>query len=253
MAGAPVAAARARLAQYLRVAAGVNAACALGLVAATEAQRSREGGGGATREDAPSWPPEELMQAKRGVLAVRKRRASWIDGELASDHAGETGAVYIYRGALAALRMRGGNDAACEEFCRTHMRTEQHHLRAIEAITDERARTRLLPLWRTAGWTLGFVPTVLFGAAGLYATVEPVETFVVAHYQQQLDGLAPSSDNPDVKALAGILAACQADEAHHRDDAGSRVRAESGVVLRRAWSTVVHEGSTLAAEVARHV
>lgn len=40
------------------------------------------------------------------VLAGDGARGRWLAGELSSDHAGETGAVYIYRGALQALQVR---------------------------------------------------------------------------------------------------------------------------------------------------
>ena len=38
-----------------------------------------------------------------------KETAQWLNRELSSDHAGETGAVYIYHGALRALQVRGSS------------------------------------------------------------------------------------------------------------------------------------------------
>ena len=46
--------------------------------------------------------------------------------ELRTDHAGETGAVWIYRGVLAITR-----DAALRGFAQRHLATEQEHLRLI--------------------------------------------------------------------------------------------------------------------------
>ena len=38
-----------------------------------------------------------------------KETAQWLNRELSSDHAGETGAVYIYHGALRALQVRASD------------------------------------------------------------------------------------------------------------------------------------------------
>ena len=114
----------------------------------------------------------------------------WLDGEMSSNIAGETGAVSIYSGALAAIALRGAVGAplpeVAREFCHEHREAESAHLRLLESVVPASKRTRLLPLWRLAGWGLGFVPTVLGGAPALFRTVEAVETFVEEHYQQQI-------------------------------------------------------------------
>ncbi len=63
--------------------------------------------------------------------------ARWLAGELSSDHAGETGAVFIYRGAAAALRLRArvtADDAAAAAFVRAHCATEEAHLALFDAL-----------------------------------------------------------------------------------------------------------------------
>ena len=81
----------------------------------------------------------------------------WLIAELRSDHAGETGAVMIYRGILAFCR-----DATLRDFAQRHMSTEQGHLRLIEEVLPRAQHSRLLPIWRVAGWITGAVPA-LFG------------------------------------------------------------------------------------------
>jgi ubiquinone biosynthesis monooxygenase Coq7 len=73
--------------------------------------------------------------------------------ELRTDHAGEAGAVMIYRGVLAVAR-----DATLREFARHHLDTEARHLALIEAVVPGAGRSRLLPLWRVAGWLTGALP-----------------------------------------------------------------------------------------------
>ena len=73
--------------------------------------------------------------------------------ELRTDHAGETGAVMIYRGILAVSR-----DPAVRAFAHHHQATEQQHLELIEALQPTVRRSRLLPLWRLSGWLTGALP-----------------------------------------------------------------------------------------------
>ena len=71
---------------------------------------------------------------------------SWLRRELRSDHAGEYGAVMIYRGILAISR-----DAQARQFAERHLVTEARHLELMEEIVPPANRTRLLPLWHVMG------------------------------------------------------------------------------------------------------
>lgn len=104
----------------------------------------------------------------------------WLDCELSSNVAGETGAVYIYEGAKAALSLRGASESTLS-FVREHREAEARHLAIFSALLPPSKQTRLLPVWRVAGWVLGFVPALLSDRA-LFLTVEAVETFVEVHY-----------------------------------------------------------------------
>ena len=209
-----------------------------------------------------------LMEgAYRAFLKIRPLwratpSSAWPDGstwptqlrrELRTDHAGEAGAVMIYRGILAVTR-----DPQVREFAQHHLHTEARHLELIEAVVPSSGRSRLLPLWRVAGWLTGALPAC-FGARAVYATIESVETFVVQHYAEQISLIdvlseemsdAPSEGSPAVRdlrsndrrtegsgtqgrseslplqlslsALRTLLAHCQQDELTHRDDAHAR-------------------------------
>lgn len=191
---------------------------------------------------------------------ARAPTPAWPDAlrrELRTDHAGEAGAVMIYRGVLALTR-----DAALRDFAQHHLATESRHLALIEAVVPPSGRSRLLPLWRVAGWLTGAIPAC-FGARTVYATIEAVETFVDAHYAAQLaliDTLAPTADAPRQAALAelrALLAGCQQDEVAHRDDARARrsgaSRQGTGAGLTGAWTWVVGAGSAGAVRVSRWV
>ena len=164
-------------------------------------------------------------------------------GDIRSDHAGETGAVMIYRGILA-----GSRDPAICAFATTHLATEQGHLDLLETLLPAAQRSILLPIWRVAGFLTGFLPT-LAGARAVYATIDAVETFVDHHSQEQIDKL--SSHGPG-GALRTMLLVCQADEVHHRDEAREAQDRPAGFGLR-AWAWLVGFGSKSAVSAARRI
>jgi ubiquinone biosynthesis monooxygenase Coq7 len=89
-----------------------------------------------------------------------------------SNHAGETGAVEIYNGALWALRFRGYIRAAVgvtskgeyderlRAFCEEHRASEQHHLDLLNEVLEPPECSRLLPVWWVAGRSLGAISTL---------------------------------------------------------------------------------------------
>lgn len=164
--------------------------------------------------------------------------------DLRSDHAGETGAVWMYRGIL-----RFAHDPALRDFAQRHHATEQSHLATIESWLPARDRSRLLPLWRLAGWITGALPA-LFGPRAVYATIEAVERFVDGHYAEQIARL---DAHPELSALREILLACQADEVAHRDEASAARGVQPAGAVQRAWAWMVHAGSQAAVAVCRHV
>lgn len=167
---------------------------------------------------------------------------AWLVADLRSDHAGETGAVWIYRGVLAL-----SGDRALRAFAQRHLATEQRHLGLIDTCLPEADRSRLLPIWRLAGWLTGALPA-LFGPRAVYATIAAVETFVDQHYQVQIDRLATE---PGWAPLRELLDRCRLDEVAHRDEATAQA-GRTGPLMR-AWCTLVGVGSAAAVKVCRHV
>jgi len=172
--------------------------------------------------------------------------------DLRSDHAGESGAVTIYRGILATTR-----DEAVRRFAQGHLATEASHLAAIESLLTPAHRSRLLPLWRIAGWLTGALPA-LVGPRAVYATIEAVETFVDHHYGEQIESiekLDPGHAHPPLQALRALLEACRADEVGHRDEAAMLLaHSEQPVSLAlRLWVGSVGAGSRVAVKICRRV
>jgi ubiquinone biosynthesis monooxygenase Coq7 len=174
------------------------------------------------------------------IRSVRPLPA-WLVAELRSDHAGEVGAVEIYRGALAATWDHGLRSAILR-----HMETEKRHLRAMERVLDPADRSRLVPVWRLAGWLLGYTSS-LAGRNTYHHTIQAVETFVDYHYKAQIDRLERDGGHAE---LLRLLRSCQADEVEHRDDAARAANRAPGF-FGRVWSSIVGFGSAAAVAGAR--
>lgn len=178
----------------------------------------------------------------------------WLDRELSSNLAGETGAVAIYEGAAAAMRIRFADRADAIGFVESHGANERRHLALFRSILPPAGKhTRLIPLWRAAGRTLGFLPTLLGGPRALYVTVESVETFVEEHFRDQI---APLTEDGSCPELVRLLESCCEDEVEHKEDAARRLLDGEGDVRAwwvRPWSEIVRRGSSVAAEIARRV
>ena len=165
----------------------------------------------------------------------------WLDAELRSDHAGETGAVAIYSGILAAT-----SDPELISFALDHRETEMRHLALVEEWVPVAGRSRLLFAWRMAGFATGYLPA-FFGQNAVYATIDAVETFVEQHYSAQIDRLATHEDQAGLKSL---LVRCRDDEIKHRNQARGRAAEPVGFFLN-AWCQLVSIGSAGAVALAR--
>lgn len=160
--------------------------------------------------------------------------------DLRSDHAGETGAVCIYRGILAISR-----DKAVRAFAEAHLKTEQQHLALMTALLPTQQQSKLLPIWRIAGWLTGALPA-FFGAKAIFLTIDAVETYVDQHYAEQVDKLRA---RPADRELLKLLEACRLDEVAHRDDARGRYTTRR--TLGRLWASLVGRGSLAGVYLAR--
>jgi|TARA_B110000305_G_scaffold235827_1_gene296158 ubiquinone biosynthesis monooxygenase Coq7 len=165
-----------------------------------------------------------------------------LEAFLRSDHAGEVGAVYIYKGILTIAK-----DPELIEFSTRHLATEKEHLRKIEEILPINKRSKLVGLWKIAGYLLGFFPT-LINSRIVFATIEAVEAFVEEHYEDQLKYLR-AQPNPN-KTLIDLLQSCQDDEIEHKIESGHKKQLTPGLFLN-IWIKIVSGGSAFAVKVAK--
>jgi ubiquinone biosynthesis monooxygenase Coq7 len=162
------------------------------------------------------------------------------------DHAGELGAVHIYRGQRAVLGGAPGKQATAEQLERMEEHEQRHLARFDDLLNQTRTRPTLLaPLWRAAGFTLG-VGTALLGEKAAHACTDAVESVIEAHYAGQIAELR--SQDPD---LAAELAAFRDDElAHQHEAVQSGARDTPG---GRLLSAVIRAGCRAAIKISERI
>lgn len=106
------------------------------------------------------------------------------------DHAGEYGAVQIYRGQRAVFG-RSDSKAHAASLIAEMEAGEQEHLKTFDRLIAERGvrPTIMAPIWRVAGFGLGAV-TALMGEKAAHACTEAVEEVIEEHYGRQSERLA---------------------------------------------------------------
>ena len=132
------------------------------------------------------------------------------------DHAGEHGAVAIYRGQQAVFAGAAGEGRMLGLLAEMEA-GEAHHLETFDRLlTERRVRpTVFSPVWHAAGWTLGAV-TALMGRRAAMACTSAVESVIEGHYQEQADAL--SGDEAEAETRR-IFLNFREDELGHHDTA----------------------------------
>jgi ubiquinone biosynthesis monooxygenase Coq7 len=148
--------------------------------------------------------------ARPGLDAVRQR----LGEILRVDHAGELGAVHIYRGQRAVFAAAAGKGNISGDLLEMEAHEKAHLDRFDRLLNEQKVRPTLMaPLWRAAGFTLG-VGTALMGEKAAHACTEAVENVIEQHYAGQIAEL--EAREPE---LAAELSKFRDDELAHRDKA----------------------------------
>ncbi len=151
-----------------------------------------------------------MNQGPRAPGDVSRRRAEMIR----VDHAGEFGAVQIYRGQRAVFDRIGGK-AKTAALIADMEAGEQTHLATFDAMLRARnvRPTAMAPLWRFAGFSLGAV-TALMGEKAAHACTAAVEEVIEQHYAAQAEELG--EEDPE---LRDTVVRFREDELGHKDTA----------------------------------
>lgn len=184
--------------------------------------------------------PGRLGRNKPGPRAAR------IAQILRVDHAGEYGAVAIYRGQRAVFD-RAPSKATISAEIADMEAGEAEHLETFDRLLAERnvRPTLLSPLWNAAGFGLG-AATALMGERAAMACTAAVEDVIEKHYAEQADEL--DEVEPD---LAGLLRKFRDDELEHKataEEAGAH-----DAPGYRLFSSVIGVGCRAAIKIAEKI
>ncbi len=169
------------------------------------------------------------------------------DEMLRVDHAGEYGAVAIYRGQLAVFERQHGRERIIGQL-KEMAAEEQNHLDEFDRMlaAGHVRPTALSPIWNAAGFALG-AATALLGEKAAHACTEAVETVIEEHYGDQVTELNAAGED----ALAAKMAKFQEEEVAHKDLATAEGAAEApGYPL---LSAVIRTGCRLAIRISEKI
>ena len=127
------------------------------------------------------------------------------------DHAGEFGAINIYRSQILVAKLLGREYVAVLE---KFLADEKRHLDIFWQEIQRRNGIRCKSYWLCGlGGTVLGVVSALLGKKGIMACTWAVESVVTAHLLAQLEYLKCAGDKQAYNAVHAILE----DEQHHRD------------------------------------
>jgi ubiquinone biosynthesis monooxygenase Coq7 len=165
-----------------------------------------------------------------------RRAASIAEKMIKVDHAGENGAVNIYRAQRLAASLRAPSlRPQLLEF----QRHEEEHRRIFQTQLTEIGVRRCVSFHAcgVGGFTLGLV-TGIIGPSAIAATTYTVEHVVLAHLQEQMEFLK-SDDQRAYDCVVQIYA----DEKSHHDTAASQIATHGP--LTRALIAIVQASTEL--------
>jgi 3-demethoxyubiquinol 3-hydroxylase len=156
----------------------------------------------------------ETVTLRAPVFPADGARARRLAEMIRVDHAGEYGAVQIYRGQRAVFMTAPGKERIAAMLAEMEA-GEQSHLETFDRLIAERGvrPTLFAPLWRIAGFSLG-AATALMGEKAAHACTAAVEEVIEQHYAEQAEALADT--DPE---LRDTIVRFRADEIAHKDTA----------------------------------
>ena len=129
------------------------------------------------------------------------------------NQAGEFGAQVIYKGQIAALKLKGDDETVKLV---EHMKEQEdvHFDYFDEKLKKEKIRpTAMHPIWKVGGYALGFLTALADKKAAMTCTTA-VEEVIDEHYQEQIQYLEKEGDETD---LTQKIKQFREEELEHRD------------------------------------
>ncbi len=163
------------------------------------------------------------------------------------DHAGEHGAIAIYKGQIKTLELIG--DKKTLPLIYGMLEGEKAHAQKFDELVEKKKTraTALMPLWHLSGFTLGVV-SALGGRNSLMACTEAVEEVIDKHYSDQISELENSGKEPEILE---IVKKFHADELEHEEIAKNEI--SENTPFLNAFKKVVKVGCKIAINISEKI
>uniref|UniRef100_A0A7S2ZL53 5-demethoxyubiquinone hydroxylase, mitochondrial n=2 Tax=Rhodosorus marinus TaxID=101924 RepID=A0A7S2ZL53_9RHOD len=187
----------------------------------------------------PKWKQNSPLFADKESKAV-------LDKMIRVDHAGELGARQIYAGQLAIFR-----GTSLQPVIEEMAEQEKKHLNAFNRLISERRvrPTAMMPVWRVAGYALGFGSALVGKEAAMACTVA-VEEVIAEHYNDQIRQLHEKGFEKE-EPLREMIKEFRDEELEHKD-IGIEFDAEMAPMYK-AMSQVIKAGCHAAIYISERV
>jgi ubiquinone biosynthesis monooxygenase Coq7 len=156
------------------------------------------------------------MSATKPMPQPGRKRKAALEEMIRVDHAGEYGAVQIYKGQLAVFGRLPQTQKIAATLRRQHDEEEAHLARFDEIVNERGIRpTAFAPLWHVAGFALG-AATALMGEKAAHACTAAIEEVIDEHYSAQVAALDKQGGETELRET---IESFRRDEVRHRDEA----------------------------------
>ncbi len=160
------------------------------------------------------------LRKTRPSLPGRSAEKNDAENDIAAmirvDHAGEFGALRIYKGQLAVLSQLPSAKRNAASIAQMAAQEQKHFDTFSEMVRTRGVRpTALEPLWHVTGYALG-AATALMGEKAAMACTVAVEDVIDEHYAGQIEKLSARPDETDLRMTVEEF---RQDELDHRDEA----------------------------------
>ncbi len=138
------------------------------------------------------------------------------------DHAGEFGAKVIYKGQIAAMKLKKDHESV--KLIEHMLEQEVEHFNYFDdEIKRQKVRPTIMqPIWSVGGFALGFLTALADKKAAMTCTTA-VEEVIDEHYQQQLSDISKEQASLDgqskqqLEDLKQKITKFREEELEHRD------------------------------------
>jgi ubiquinone biosynthesis monooxygenase Coq7 len=132
------------------------------------------------------------------------------------DHAGELGAIHIYRGQIDVLSYISKKDHVTSQIQEMYTQEVVHLNKFNQVLPKRQIRpSAFTPLWQIGGYMLGAI-TMLISSKSAMACTESVETVIDNHYEKQINFF---NQERIIDPLITDLQQFQQDELAHKHEA----------------------------------